>query len=399
MFLIREVRPGDLDDLEELALHLDTINLPANRASLESLVAWSQDSFTGTIRQPADREFVFVLCDLERDKVIGTSMIIAQHGTFRRPSVYFNVLEEQKYSETLDKYFVHQVLQLTFNYDGSTEIGALILHPEYQGHPHKLGKLLSFVRFLFIGLHRAWFRDQIVAELLPPLNPDGTSDLWEFLGANFTGLDYRTADKLSRENVEFVRSLFPTTPIYTALLPEHVREKIGRVGTPTLPVKKMLESLGFHYDQSIDPFDGGPTYAVLTDQCELIRRTHRSAFAGILDEGVEADGKAFVTPLTMAGEGCFCAIVADYLRTESGHLLRASRLGELALEEWAAIAVMPLSGQDLDNLYKVCTCEYCTGVSIWAPRERLQTPSTSSRAEWSPPEMRPASVANLRRSP
>ncbi|MFU8805374.1 MAG: arginine N-succinyltransferase, partial [Bradymonadaceae bacterium] len=329
MFVVREVQPGDLDDLEELAGHLDTLNLPADRARLEAIITCSQNSFSAVIRQPADREYVFVLCDLERDKVIGTGMIIAQHGTFRRPSVYFNVLEEQKYSETLEKLFLHQVLQLTFKYDGATEIGALILHPDYQKHPRKLGKLLSFVRFLFIGLHREYFRDQIVAELLPPLNPDGTSELWNCLGANFTDLDYLTADKLSRENVEFIRSLFPHTPIYTALLPENVRDKIGRVGEPTMPVKKMLESLGFEYDHSIDPFDGGPTYAVSTDQCELVRRTHRSIFEGELDEGAEAEGQAFVALETETDSERFRAFVADYVRTDEGYLLRAPELAAL----------------------------------------------------------------------
>jgi arginine N-succinyltransferase len=356
MFLIRDVRPEDLDDLEELAGHLDTINLPADRARLEELIAWSQDSFAGRVRQPADREFLFGLCDLEQNKIIGTSMIIAQHGTFRRPSVYFNVLEEQKYSDTLDKFFVHQVLQLTFNYDGATEIGALILDPTYQGHPKKLGKLLSFVRFLFIGLHRTWFRDQVVAELLPPLNPDGTSDLWDCLGANFTGLDYTTADRLSRENVEFIRTLFPHTPIYTALLPEHVRSKIGQVGEPTLPVKKMLENLGFRYDESIDPFDGGPTYAVSTDQCELVRRTHHGRFEGVLDEDAPCEGQAFVTPETEADAGLFRALVADYVRTDEGYLLRAEHLQGLDMEPGEPLAVMPLNGSNLDDLYKVRPC-------------------------------------------
>src|SRR5690606_6435857 len=116
------------------------------------------------------------------------------------------------------------------------------------------------------------------AELLPPLNADGTSELWNSLGANFTGLDYTTADKLSRQNIEFIRSLFPQTPIYTTLLLEHVRALIGQVGPPTKPVEKMLKSIGFHADLSIDPFDGGPTFSVAMDQCELIKRIQRANF-------------------------------------------------------------------------------------------------------------------------
>ncbi|MBA2660743.1 MAG: arginine N-succinyltransferase [Bradymonadaceae bacterium] len=351
MFLLREVHHDDLDALEELARHLNTLNLPADRAQLEKIIEVSQASFSERIEDIKEREYVFVLCDEEADRIIGTAMIIAQHGTYRRPSVYFNVRKEQKYSETLNKYFVHQVLQLNFNYEGPTEIGGLILHPDSQGHPQRLGKLLSFVRFLFIGVHRDWFREAIIAELLPPLNADGTSDLWDCLGANFTGLDYTTADKLSRENVEFIRSLFPQTPIYTSLLPERVRSMIGQVGAPTKPVEKMLKSIGFQYENSIDPFDGGPTFGVPTDQCELIKRTHRSSFAGLLLDDEQADGQALVGHEHAHDSVRFRAVLADYKQVENGYLLRSPGLHSLLLEQDAIIALLVLSGPGMASLY------------------------------------------------
>lgn len=355
MFLLREVHPDDLDELEKLAKFLNTLNLPADRERLQHLIQVSRDSFGQSLTESKDREYVFVLQDTVTRQLIGTGMIIAQHGTYRRPSVYFNVLEVQKYSETLDKHFVHQVLQLSFNYDGPTEIGGLILHPERQGHPQKLGKLLSFVRFLFIGMHRAWFRESIIAELLPPLNADGTSELWNSLGANFTGLDYTTADKLSRQNIEFIRSLFPQTPIYTTLLPEHVRALIGQVGPPTKPVEKMLKSIGFHADPSIDPFDGGPTFSVATDQCELIKRIQRANFAGPLDPQTPRHGQALVASEDDSQDIRFRAILADYQFTGSDVFLRSASLPELHIQPGDSIALMPLNGPDLEDLYKAPT--------------------------------------------
>jgi arginine N-succinyltransferase len=35
------------------------------------------------------------------------------------------------------------------------------------------------------------FRDRVLSELLPPLEADGTSKLWEALGRRFTGLTYQ----------------------------------------------------------------------------------------------------------------------------------------------------------------------------------------------------------------
>ena len=123
---------------------------------------------------PLEREYLFVLEDTEKSRIVGTSIIHAQHGTRRAPHVSFQILKEERYSQTLDRYFVHECLRITYNYDGPTEIGGLILVPEYRGRPESLGKLLSYVRFVFIASHRTNFRDDVLSELLPPLQPDGS---------------------------------------------------------------------------------------------------------------------------------------------------------------------------------------------------------------------------------
>ncbi len=347
MYVLREVHPRDLDELLDVAFYLDTLNLPADRERLASLIEESRQSFSGEL-PPRKRNYVFVLNSGE--ELVGTCMIIGQHGTFERPAVYFKIVEEQKYSRTLDKFMVHTVLQLTFEFDGATEIGGLVLDPDFQGHPMKLGKLLSFVRFLFIGMHREWFRDEIVAELLPQLNPDGSSDLWECLGANFTELDYREADRISRENIEFVRSLFPQTPIYTALLPQNVRDKIGVVGEPTKPVETMLRSIGFEWDRSIDPFDGGPSFVCPTDECRMVQRTHRSAVAGVLVE--RGEGRALVASTKERDGIRFRAVLADYERNPDGYALDAETITELGLEQGDDIGIMPLSGEDIEDFHR-----------------------------------------------
>ena len=275
MFRIRQSYRDDVDQVLAVAEHLDTVNLPADRASIEGIIARSERSFSGEV-PIVDREFVFVLEDLANKRIVGTSMIYAQHGTKRAPHIFFRVENDERYSVTLDRYMIHQTLRIGYNYNGPTEIGGLILLPEYRRNSEALGKALSYVRFLFIRMHRELFRDQVLSELLPPLDADGTSQLWEHLGRRFTGLSYQEADHLSKDNKEFIHALFPDDPIHTELLPDNVRAFIGRVGPETQPVEKMLRRIGFDYADQIDPFDGGPHFVARTDDITIVRNAESS---------------------------------------------------------------------------------------------------------------------------
>lgn len=288
MFRIRESYRTDVDQILAVAEHLDTVNLPADRGHIEEILAKSEAAFSQTV-DPQEREYLFVLESVDDGKIIGTSMIHAQHGTRRAPHIFFRVNRDERYSYSLDRYFVHRTLRIGYNYDGPTEIGGLILLPEYRGHAASLGKLLSYTRFLFVAMHRAVFRDHVLSELLPPLEEDGTSILWEHLGKKFTGLTYQEADLLSKDNKEFIRALFPHGAIYTALLPDIVDSVIGEVAQETKGVEKMLRRIGFEYAEQIDPFDGGPHFLARTDDITVVKGAHeRSVRALSTDEAKSA---------------------------------------------------------------------------------------------------------------
>jgi arginine N-succinyltransferase len=296
-FVLRDVAAGDLDDLQAAAIHLDSVNLPNDRDALARIIERSELSFAGRLPK-ADRCFVFVARDEAAGKVVGTSMIFAQHGSRRAPHVFFDVIEEERYSETLDRHFAHRLLRIGYNYKGLTEIGGLVLLPEARGHAQQLGRLLVLVRFLYMSLHRATFCEEVVSELMPPLEPDGTSLLWESLGRKFTGLTYQEADALSRQNKEFIRALFPQDPLYATLLPQNVQDLIGQVGPETKGVERMLRRLGFEYASRIDPFDGGPHFHARTDEIAPVRDARRARAA------VTAAGTTVpTTPLLVARQG------------------------------------------------------------------------------------------------
>ncbi len=268
---------GDEERLLELAHYLDSVNLPARPDEIEEVTKASDDAFTGAVSDPRYRQYVFVLEDLEEERAIGTSMIIGQLGRRDAPYIYFDVLTEEKYSPTFDRHFKHKVLSMGYSFDGPTEIGGLVMHPEYRRAPEKLGMLISYIRFLFIAIRRGDFRDQLLAELLPPLMDDESSHLWEAVGRHFTDMDYKDADLLSKRNKEFIRALFPDGDIYATLLPPEAQAVIGEVGPQTKGVEKMLRRIGFRYARRVDPFDGGPHFVANTDEVTLVERTTRGA--------------------------------------------------------------------------------------------------------------------------
>ena len=334
-FEIRSATAEDEEQLLEVARHLNTVNLPADRAEIHGILEHAQKSFSGAIKDPRRREYVFVLVDLERDRIVGTSMIIGQLGRRDAPYIYVDVSGEERYSATLDKHFHHVVLKIGYSYNGPTEIGGLIVSPESRKKPERLGLMISYVRFLFIKMHRDWFQGELLAELLPPLEPDGTSHLWNAVGRKFTGMTYAEADRLSKKNKEFVQGLFPEGAIYASLLPEHAQDVIGKVGTQTRGVEKMLRRTGFRYAQRVDPFDGGPHFTAHTDDVTLVARSHQAKVTRLLSAqeapkttalvAVEASQPPFfrcvVAPWREAGDarGELAREAADRLGVDEGH--------------------------------------------------------------------------------
>lgn len=285
MFLLRDAQMTDLPGLLRLANVLDTVNLPADETTLAKTIDHSVRSFTGKISNPFKRAYLFVLENPRTEEMIGTSLVIAQHGTRKAPHVFMDVDEREHYSQLLDRHFRHKVLRIGYNYAGHTEIGGLVVQPQFR-RLHKPGKQLSFVRFLYVAMHKENFRDRILAELMPPLLPGGRSTMWEAFGAKVTGLTYQQADKLSRQSKEFIKELFPQGEIYVELLPKEVREVIETVGPETQPVLKMLSRIGFRYDKRIDPFDGGPHYSAPTNDIKPIADYRR---ARVMEEALERD--------------------------------------------------------------------------------------------------------------
>lgn len=320
MFRLRSARHADLERLFYLSSLSTLLNLPHDRGWLLERIEQSIESFSGERTDPRTTYYTFVL-ENPAGEVIGTSAIKGQMGTREDPHVSFRVGEVEKYSKALDRHFRHRTLKLSFNYEGPTEIASIIMDPAHRGVGQKLGRQLSFVRFLYMAARPERFRDTVIAEMLPPHVSEGWSPLWDAVGKRLTGLDYVEADRLSKQNKNFIEKLFPHEAIYVTFLPEEAQAMVGAVAEQTIPAVKLLERVGFEYEERVDPFDGGPHYQVAREKITVIREAKSGTLAAgepdgedLYLVGVDKEGGEFVAVMTeMAVDGDRLVISAEAL--------------------------------------------------------------------------------------
>ena len=280
MFLIRQAGPKDFSGVYALAKRLDSYNLPADPAYIRKLLATSQASFQGQ-RKRADAQYLFVLEEVKsapragRGQIAGCSLIIAKHGIPGHPHLWFALEQLTKRSRSLKRSRSHRVLRMGYTENGPTEVGGLIVHPQYREIPEHCGLQLAYVRFLYMAMHPGRFERDVLIEYRGAMGAGNTSPFWEAMGRVFTGLSYSKADRLSVTNKEFIWSLLPQEPIYYALLPKEVQRAIGALHPSAARAARLCKRIGFREIPQVEPFDGGPYYSAPLRQIRLVRQTQR----------------------------------------------------------------------------------------------------------------------------
>jgi len=221
--------------------------------------------------------------------------------------------------------------------NGPTEIGGLIVTAAMRGHAERIGKQISWVRFLYIGMHRKRFEDEVLAEMLAPMLPEHGNIFWDHYGRSVTGLSFREADILSARDKEFIRALFPDTPLYTFLLPEEVRASLGAVGENTRGAVRLLEQAGMKFLKHIDPFDGGPYYGAPTHQLLPVQQV--SAYALSVGEPTAERTRQYL--LACEDDG-FRAVRADAEVQRGRLIVRAAALQALGANSRVKVNAVPL---------------------------------------------------------
>jgi arginine N-succinyltransferase len=258
-------------------------NLPADRGTLVAKLARSEKSFArNEDAQDADL-YVFVLEDPKSGKIRGTCQIFGQIGVVQ-PFYSYHVGTLTQTSPELGKTFRNQMLSLTTDLEGSSEVGGLFLHPETRAGG--FGALLARSRYLFIKQHRARFGDRTLAELRGVMDEAGNAPFWDALAGRFFGMTFPDADEFNAmHGTKFIADLMPKTPIYVSLLAETGRAVMGQPHPTGRAALRMLEQEGFTFDRYIDIFDGGPTVTASTDQIRTIRESRPEKVAEIGEGG------------------------------------------------------------------------------------------------------------------
>lgn len=324
-FMVRSIREDDFEDLLSLAKQFNLLNLPAEPKVLKKKIQQSIKSFAGKLTKE-ESEYLFVLEDLDAGRVIGTSLILAKHGTPKYPHYFFRIIEKKRQSSNLGVGFIHNVLRLGEDTDGPTEIGGLMLDRGYRRRPEKLGRLLSLSRFIYMGLKPQSFESEILCELSPPLTEEGRSEFWEALGRRFTGMSYMEADRLSQQHKDFIKSLFPDGDIYLCLLEASARIVVGEVGEETRGARHLLEKIGFKYRNEVDPFDGGPHFSCKLKDVSLIKE---GSLLTMVEDNKKLNQDLLVGMLS--GDEFFCSRTQGFIDKTA---VKVNAAGQPRFKDW-----------------------------------------------------------------
>jgi arginine N-succinyltransferase len=286
-FLIRAARDADLQPLYEMAKLTGGgfTNLPADRTALQAKLDRSRAAFERQDDSLVDDLFVLVLENGATGEVRGTCQIFTHVGQ-QYPFYSYRIGTLTQHSRELNRTFRADMLGLTTDLEGSSEVGGLFLHPGERAGG--LGMLLARSRYLFIAAHRARFADRILAELRGIIDEAGGSPFWDGLAGRFFGMNFQDADQFNAiHGHQFIADLFPKHPVYIAMLSESARAAIGLPHPSGRAAMRMLENEGFAFEQYIDIFDGGPTMTARTDQVRTIREARTHDIIAIDDDGGE----------------------------------------------------------------------------------------------------------------
>lgn len=284
-FVIRAATHDDLQHIYEMAKRTGGgfTNLPPDRKALTVKLDRSHAGFTRDSEDLGDDLFFFVLENTATGEVRGTCQIFSAVGQ-KWPFYSYRIGALTQHSEELGRTFRADILNLSTDLEGATEVGGLFLHPGERAGG--LGMLIARSRYLFIRNHRSRFADRTLAELRGVIDEAGGSPFWDGVAGRFFGMNFQDADEFNAKyGNQFIADLMPKHPVYIAMLSDAARHVIGIPHPTGRAAMRMLENEGFAWENYIDIFDGGPTMTVRTDQIRSIREARDAAIVAV-DDGL-----------------------------------------------------------------------------------------------------------------
>ena len=336
--LFRSASNSDLDAIYELAVQsgVGMTTLPKNKALMKKRLSWSSQSYKKSVTTPENEYYLFVLEDLKKQKIVGTSALEAKTG-YDSPFYSFKISKRTRMCHTLNIRSEYEVLSLVNDNQGNSEMCTLFLNPEYRKNSN--GLLLSKARFLFLAQHPKRFASRVIAEMRGISDENGQSPFWDNIGSHFFHMEFAEADRLTlATNKQFIADLMPRNPIYIKLLSPEAQAVIGKPHDSTVPAMNILLKEGFRFNNYVDIFDAGPTIEAPLQEIRTVKSSRIMTIKNISDEvssskyllaNTEIDFRATIHFALINEEENTCIIskkVADLLKVKHGDSLRVAPL-------------------------------------------------------------------------
>ena len=205
--IIRPATASDVQHLYEMAKRTGGgfTNLPPDRKALTAKLERSAEAFARTADELGDDLFTFVLENTATGDVRGTCQIFSAVG-LKWPFYSYRIGALTQHSEELGRTFRADILNLSTDLEGTSEVGGLFLHPGERAGG--LGMLIARSRYLFIRNHRARFAERTIAELRGVIDEAGGSPFWDGVAGRFFGMSFQDADEFNaRFGNQFIADL------------------------------------------------------------------------------------------------------------------------------------------------------------------------------------------------
>jgi len=275
MLTIRPLAFSDLQALERLALAAggNLTTLPANRDHLSELINRTRQSLRQQVNRPGDQSYHFVLENSEGE-LLGVAGIEAAVG-ISSPFYSYRLDEVVHASNELRVHNRIAALHLCQDLDGYSRLYTFYLSPEHRTEENL--QLLSRARLLFMAQHPQRFAHKTLAELQGVVDNQGQSPLWECLGRHFFSMELERANYLTGIDAKgFIADLMPHYPVYLPMLPEAVRETLGKPRPDIKDTMQLLTTEGFSHQGYLDIFDAGPTLEIRTRSIRSLEQSQLS---------------------------------------------------------------------------------------------------------------------------
>jgi len=280
-FVIRAADLDDLPDFIDLARLAGAgfTSLPISEQLLAARLRGSKPAFSGD-----GAMLILALEDQDAGRVVGCAAIKTGDGC-RSDFLNFLVAED------------HQSLTPTSLYADLTEVGSLLIHPDYR--QFGAGRWLAQSRYLVIAGDLQRFGDYVFSELRGVIDDNNCSPFYDGVLASFFNLTYEEADYRSAHGRQSeLNAMLPTTPISIEGISEAAREAIACPHRDGKKALWFLEDEGFRFEGAVDLLDGGP---LVSAPSRHIRTIQASFVAKIMPGYVDQEDG--VATILAAGEG------------------------------------------------------------------------------------------------